>query len=120
MLDVVFIMLIFFIVTASFVKEMGIDVNKPEVPDVPPPITEDQKPDILVKVTASNDILMDGRRVDARSVRSVIERMHAENPKASVIIKADAKSEAATYIAIADAARAANVTQVSLIPENLK
>lgn len=119
MLDVVFIMLIFFIVTASFVKEVGLDVNKPELPDEPPPITNEDKPDILIQVTASNDIIMEGRRVDVRSVRSNIERKFAENPKASVIIKADAKSEAATYIAIADAAYAANVSQVSLVPENL-
>ncbi|WP_317931247.1 biopolymer transporter ExbD [Halioxenophilus sp. WMMB6] len=117
MLDVVFIMLIFFIVTASFVKEIGLDLNMPEVPENPPPADPDEPPNILVKVTANNDIIMDGRRVDARSIRSIIERMHAENPKASVIIKADVKSEAGVYVAVADAARSANVMQVSLVPD---
>ncbi len=116
MLDVVFIMLIFFIVTASFVNELGINVNKPDVPENQPP-PETDKADILVQVSGNNDIYMDGRRVDVRSVRSIIARMYAENPKASVIVKADVNSDAGTYVAIADAARSANVAQVSLVPE---
>ncbi len=117
MLDVVFIMLIFFIVTASFVKEVGIGVNVPDASDEPPSAVD--KADILVQVSASNEIYMEGRRVDVRSVRSIIARLYAENPKASVIIKADAKSEAATYVAVADAARSADVKQVSLVPDGL-
>lgn len=116
MLDVVFIMLIFFIVTASFVNEYGINVNKPDVPENQPP-PETDKSDILVQVTANNDIYMEGRRVDVRSVRSIIARLFAENPKASVIVKADINSDAGTYVAIADAARSANVGQVSLVPD---
>ncbi len=114
MLDVVFIMLIFFIVTASFVKEVGIDVNMPESQDQPPP--EDADPNILVTVTATNEIWMEQRRVDVRAVRANIERMHAENPKATVIIRADGMSEARTYVAIADAAREAGVYDVILAP----
>ncbi len=112
MLDVVFIMLIFFIVTASFVKEVGINVNIPESQDQPPPA--DAPPNILVTVTASNEIWMEQRRIDVRAVRANIERLHAEFPKASVIIRADGKSEAATYVAIADAARQAGVYDVTL------
>jgi len=115
MLDVVFIMLIFFIVTASFVNEYGINVNKPDSPDTPPPVTE--KADILVQVDANDDIYMEGRRVDVRSVRSIIARLFAENPKAAVIVKADKKANAGTYVAIADAARSANVQQISLVPD---
>jgi len=114
MLDVVFIMLIFFIVTASFVKEIGINVNVPEPNDAPPP--EDAPVNILVTVTGSNEIWMEQRRVDIRAVRANIARLHAEFPKASVIIRADGKSEAATYVAIADAAREANVYDVTLAP----
>lgn len=114
MLDVVFIMLIFFIVTASFVKEVGIDVNMPESQDQPPP--EDAEQNILVTVTANNEIWMEQRRVDVRAVRANIERMHAEFPKAAVIIRADGKSEAKTYVAIADAAREAGVFDVTLAP----
>jgi biopolymer transport protein ExbD len=115
MLDVVFIMLIFFIVTASFVKEVGIGVNIPPKNDTPPP--PDAPKNILVEVSASNEIWMEGRRVDVRAVRANIERLHAENPKASVIIKADGKSSAEKYIAIADAARSADVYNISLMPD---
>ncbi|WP_299771224.1 biopolymer transporter ExbD [uncultured Pseudoteredinibacter sp.] len=115
MLDVVFIMLIFFIVTASFVKEVGIGVNIPPENDNPPPPEAPQN--ILVEVTATDEIWMEGRRVDVRAVRANIERMSAENPQASVIIKADGKASAEKYIAIADAAREANVYNVSLAPD---
>ncbi len=115
MLDVVFIMLIFFIVTASFVKEVGIGVNIPPENDNPPP--PDAPQNILVEVTATDEIWMEGRRVDVRAVRANIERLSAENPKASVIIKADGKASAEKYIAIADAAREADVYNVSLAPD---
>ena len=114
MLDVVFIMLIFFIVTASFVKEIGINVDIPEDQDQPPP--EDAPENILITVTGSNEIWMEQRRVDIRAVRANIARLHAEFPKASVIIRADGQAEAATYVAIADAAREANVYSVTLAP----
>ena len=120
MLDVVFIMLIFFIVTASFVKEAGIGINIPESPENQPPPENPEDSDILVQVDGANEIYMEGRRVDVRAVRSIIERLHAEKPEAAVIIKADIKSEAATYVAIADAARSANVFQVSLVPDGAK
>jgi len=115
MLDVVFIMLIFFIVTASFVKEVGINVNVPEDNNDPPP--PDAPKNILVEVSASDEIWMEGRRVDVRAVRANIERLHAENPKASVIIKANGAASAENYVAIADAARAADVFNVSLVPD---
>lgn len=115
MLDVVFIMLIFFIVTASFVKEVGLDINIPEANDNPPPAEAD--PNILISVSANNEIWMEDRRVDVRAVRANIARLHAEFPKASVIIKADPKSEAKVYVSIADAAREADVYNVSLVPD---
>jgi len=120
MLDVVFIMLIFFIVTASFVKETTIDVNVPESQDNPPPPSDENKT-ILVSINATNEIWMEDRRVDARAVRANIERLHAESPEAPVVIKADAKSSAKTFVAVADAAREANVFNVSLLaPEKSK
>jgi biopolymer transport protein ExbD len=115
MLDVVFIMLIFFIVTASFVKESSIDVNIPESQENPPPPSEDNAA-ILVTVTANDEIWMEERRVDVRAVRANIERLHAENPKAPVVVKADANSTSKVFVAIADAAREANVYNVSLVP----
>lgn len=120
MLDVVFIMLIFFIVTASFVKEAGINPNVPD-PNVNNPPPEDAPQNILVRISADNQIWLlekEGeRRVDARAVRSNIERLRAEFPKASVIIQADDKANTGTYVAVADAAREANAPNVVLVPE---
>ena len=105
MLDVVFIMLIFFIVTASFIKEYGLEINRPDdAPEVDIP-TENQN--VLININASSEILVDQRRVDVRSVRSVIQRKLAENPKGSVIISAHSEAKANTYAAVADAAQQA-------------
>lgn len=118
MLDVVFIMLIFFIVTASFVKEAGINPNVPEPNNNPPP--PDAEPNILVRISADNQIwLMEKegeRRLDTRAVRSNIERLRAELPKAAVIIQASGKADAGTYVAVADAAREAKAPNVVLVP----
>jgi len=114
MLDVVFIMLIFFIVTASFVKEMGIDTNVPEESQEPPP--PDADPNIVIRIDQSDQVWMENRRVDSRAVRSNIERMRAELPDATVIIQADNRATANTYVAVADAAREANAPAVVLVP----
>jgi biopolymer transport protein ExbD len=118
MLDVVFIMLIFFIVTASFVKEVGINPNTPESNS-----DNQAKPDeqnILVKISADNQIWLmekDGeRRIDTRAIRSNLERMRAELPKAAVIIQAAPESDAGTYVTVADAARQAKAPNVVLVP----
>jgi biopolymer transport protein ExbD len=115
MLDVVFIMLIFFIVTASFVKESGIDVNRPPTTDQPPPDSENKN--IVFKVTKTGDILLEGRRIDVRSVRANVERIHAENPSAKVIINADPKAKTHLFVEISDQAREAGVYDVSLSTE---
>tara|TARA_R110002110_G_scaffold205066_7_gene416917 strand:- start:41031 stop:41438 length:408 start_codon:yes stop_codon:yes gene_type:complete len=114
MLDVVFIMLIFFIVTASFIKEAGIEVNRPEASTSQPK----ENVNILVAINANNEIWMDGRRVDERAVRANIERLHAENPKGAVVIQADNKSNTETVAAVLDAAREADVYDVSLATED--
>lgn len=110
MLDVVFIMLIFFIVTASFVKESGIDVNKPDAPTS----EKQDRANILIAISAKGEIWIDRRRVDIRAVRANIERLHAENPQGSVVIQADKKSQTEKLIAVMDAARAAGVYNVSI------
>jgi biopolymer transport protein ExbD len=112
MLDVVFIMLIFFIVTASFVKESTIDVNVPENQENTPPDPDSKS--ILVEVKSNDEIWMEQRRVDIRAIRANIERLHAESPDAPVIVKADAKASAKSFVAIADAAREAGIYNVSL------
>ncbi len=113
MLDVVFIMLIFFIVTASFIKEAGIEVNRPEASTSEPK----DNVNILVAINATNEIWMDKRRIDARAVRANIERLHAENPKGAVVIQADNQSNTETVAAVLDAAREAGVYDVSLSTE---
>jgi len=113
MLDVVFIMLIFFIVTASFIKEAGVEVNRPEASTAEPK----ENVNILVAITATNEIWMDKRRIDVRAVRANIERLHAENPKGAVVIQADNLSNTETVAAVLDAAREAGVYDVSLATE---
>ncbi len=109
MLDVVFIMLIFFIVTASFVKEAGIDVNRPDAPTA-----VKKEGNILVAINAANAIWIEGRRVDPRAVRANIERLHAQNPEGSVIIQADKRAYTETLVAVMDSARQAGVFNVSI------
>ena len=101
MLDVVFILLIFFIVTATFIKEAGVDVNRPDAS------TAEQKDNttVLVAIRADNSIWIDKRRVDIRSVRANIERLHAESPEGGVIIQADELASVKTFTAVLDAAR---------------
>jgi biopolymer transport protein ExbD len=89
MLDVVFIMLIFFIVTASFVNEVGLGVNRPPTTDQPPPNTENTN--IVFRISESNEITLAGRRIDIRAVRANVERLHAEKPEASVVISSHPK-----------------------------
>ena len=110
MLDVVFIMLIFFIVTATFVKEAGIEVNRPDASTA----TKAENANILIAIGANNDIWIDRRMVDIRSVRPNIERLHAENPHGSVVIQADKESKTDTLIQVMDASRQAGVFNVSI------
>ena len=110
MLDVVFIMLIFFIVTASFIKESGIDVNKPDA------VTERAADDagILVTIDENSDIWIAGRMIDPRAVRANIERLHAENQESSVVILADKRSFNNTLVQVMDASRQAGLYSISL------
>ena len=113
MLDVVFIMLIFFIVTASFVKESGMDVNRPDA------ATATLKPrgNILVAITPSGQIWIDKRQVDVRSIRANLERLHAENPQGAVVIQADEDSKNGLLVAVMDAAKLAGIDNVSIAAE---
>ncbi len=110
MLDVVFIMLIFFIVVASFIKEAGVEVNRPDnnQPDNPEDSTS-----ILVEVASDNQIWMENRRVDIRAVRANIQRLLAEDPEAPVTIKVEKGAEAGIVVDVADAARESGVAAVN-------
>ena len=111
MLDVVFIMLIFFIVTASFIKEAGLDVNRPDAP-----MTESKPEDsnILVMINANDEIWIDRRLIDPRALRANIERMHAENPEGSVVIQANNQSTNKMLVTVMDSARQAGVYNISI------
>ncbi len=113
MLDVVFIMLIFFIVTATFIKQAGIDVLRPDAQ------TWEQKPtvSVLVAISDSGEIWIDKKRVDVTAVRAHIERIHAENPKGGLVIQADRAAKFEKLKAVLDAARAANLTEVAIATE---
>ncbi|MBT3610752.1 MAG: biopolymer transporter ExbD [Gammaproteobacteria bacterium] len=112
MLDVVFIMLIFFIVTATFVKEVGLDVNQPD--EDKPKTVDPNKKSIVVKITKRDRIQIAKRDIDRRAVRANIERLHAENPEAPVIIQPHPDSTTDLMIHIMDSARQAGVYNVSL------
>ncbi|EIK46876.1 Biopolymer transport protein [Cellvibrio sp. BR] len=113
MLDVVFIMLIFFIVTATFIKEAGKEVVRPDA------VTGDSKPNasILIAIGDDNEIWIDKKQVDPRSVVKVIERMRADNPNGSVSIQADTKARIEFVLEVANAAREAGITDVSVSTE---
>ncbi len=110
MLDVVFIMLIFFIVVASFIKEAGVEVNRPDdnQPDDPQDSTS-----ILVEIASDNQIWMENRRVDIRAVRANIQRLLAEDPEAPVTVKVEKGAEAGIVVDVADAARESGVAAVN-------
>ena len=110
MLDVVFIMLIFFIVTASFIKEAGIQVERPDAP------TADKQEDaaILIAISANDEIWIDRKETDPRAVRGKIERLHAENPKGSLVIQADEDSTNEMLVIVMEAAKQAGVTNVAI------
>ena len=110
MLDVVFIMLIFFIVTASFIKEAGIDVDRPDAPSAE---SQDDAA-ILIAISANDEIWIDRRETEPNAVRGMIERLHAENPKGSIVIQADEESTNEMLVVVMEAAKQAGVTNVAI------
>ena len=111
MLDVVMIMLIFFIVAGSFVRETVIDVERKPTSSA---VSDKPSENIIIQIAANNEIWIMGRRIDARSVRANISRLKAETPKAAVIIKAHNKSTVGPVAKVADSAREAGIYNVSL------
>jgi len=109
MLDVVFIMLIFFIVVASFLKEAGIEVNRPDNTESDP----SDATSIVVRITADDQIWMENRRIDIRAVRANIAKLLATDPEQSFTVKTERGASAKTLIEVGDAAREAGVKQVN-------
>ena len=110
MLDVVFIMLIFFIVTSTFVKESGVDVTRPDADTA----VKTDALTIQIGITANNQIWFDKRLVDKRAVRANVEKGLAESPGAAVIIVADALSNTEALIDVMDQARLAGAQSISV------
>ena len=113
MLDVVFIMLIFFIVTTSFIKETGID------PQRPPAVTAQKKVrgNIFIAISATSQIWMEKRQVELHQVRAMTARARAENPESSVIIISDEKADTGTLLDLMDQVNAAGIQNVSIAAE---
>lgn len=110
MLDIVFIMLIFFIVTTSFVKESGVEVNSPEIS------TADKQDDsnIFIAITDKNAVWLDKREVDIRTVRAIVSRIKTQLTDTKVVIQADKQASADTLLQVMDQVRLAGIDDIAV------
>jgi len=113
MLDIVFIMLIFFIVTSSFVRESGVEVNRPQASNV----VSQKEAGIFIAITSANDIYIDKRMVDAERVQATLEHLLLDKPDASLVIQADEHAYNGTVVKVMDAAKGAGVSNIALSAE---
>jgi len=115
MLDIVFIMLIFFIVTTTFVRETGVTVEKPEA------ITAEQRPqgNVLIGVDTENRIWMNGSEIELSDVRTQVQRARAENPEGSVILISDKGARTGTLVEVMDQVQAAGVSKMAISAERI-
>jgi biopolymer transport protein ExbD len=113
LIDVVFILLIFFLVTASFTKESGIDVNRPTAQTA----VRQEQGNLIIAINKSGEIWIDNQLVDLRTIRAHIERLHAQNPEGTVIILADKESRTGTAVDVLDQVRLAGVSNVAIAAE---
>lgn len=110
LIDMVFILLIFFLVTTSFVKETGVEINRPSASTA----VSKEKTNILIAITKDNRVVMDKREIDIRSVRANVERALAENPEGGVVIVADKESSTGTAIMVMDGCRLAGAKNLAI------
>lgn len=113
MLDIVFIMLIFFIVTTSFVKESGIEVNRPSAQTA----TRKEQGNIIVAIKPNGDVWIDKRLVDIRAVRANVSRLHAEQPLGQVVVSADKETKVKDLTQVMDQIRLAGIMNASIATE---
>ena len=114
MLDIVFIMLIFFIVTATFIKEAGVQVNKPEAATA----ERKQQASILIAVTASDEVWINQQQVEVESLASHVEKLHAENPQGTIVVQADRQAKAGLMVAVTKAVNDSGVPGVAIATED--
>ena len=110
MLDVVFIMLIFFIVTTSFVKEAGITVNQPSAETS----SKQEGNNILIAISPNGEVWIDKQAVDVRALRAHVERLHAESPEAAVIIQADEDARSGLLVEVMDQVRLSGIESYAI------
>lgn len=110
LIDMVFILLIFFAVNASFIKEAGVEIERPSAKSA---VTQEQA-NIMIAVTENGEVWVDRQRVDPRSVRGHVERLHAENPEGAVVILADDQSQTGLVIEVLDQVRLAGIENVAV------
>lgn len=110
MLDIVFIMLIFFIVTTSFVKESGVTVSSPQAETA----AQQENANIFIAITAGGEVWIDRRPVDPRSVRAIVARLHADNPEGSVIIQSDEDASTGMLVDVMDQVRLAGIEAIAV------
>lgn len=114
MLDVVFIMLIFFIVTTSFVKESGIEVSRPNAASA----EKQERASIFIAIDNAGQIWLQKRRIDLDAVRANIEKLHAESPEGTVVIQADKEAKTGILVEVMDQIRLAGVKNISVAANN--
>jgi len=112
MLDIVFIMLIFFIVTTSFVKEKGLEISRPS--SVPPKEIKQDKGPIVVKISSASLISVKGRVLEPQAVQANLERERAEKPASPLIVAAHPEADTEALVTILDAAKAVGIESVSV------
>jgi biopolymer transport protein ExbD len=110
MLDVIFIMLIFFIVTTSFIREAGIEINRPSAETA----QRENRSNILIAVSPQGEVWIDRQRVDIRSLRAAVQTLRADSPEAAVVVQADQDARAGLVVEVMDQARLAGVRDVSI------
>jgi biopolymer transport protein ExbD len=110
LIDMVFILLIFFMVSSSFIKETGVEVSRPSARTA----VVQERGNILIAVTAQGEVWIERRRVDLRAVRAQVERLHAEHPEGAAVVLADRLAPTGIVVQVLDQARLAGVEQVSI------
>ena len=110
LIDMIFILLIFFLVTTSFVKESGVTVSTPQAQTA----SQQENTNIFIAITTEGEVWIDRRPVDPRSVRAIVARLHADNPEGSVIIQADENAATGMLVEVMDQVRLAGVEGIAI------
>lgn len=110
LIDVMFFLVLFFVATSSFIRETGVDVNRPTARSA----VQQDKANIIISVTANGEVWIDRRKVELRALRANVERLYAENPGSSVIIAGDETAPIGLLVTALDEARLAGVQNVAV------